>query len=385
MAITPTPAYVAPSAGPTFHLTGWIGRYVDAVSDHWLKVAPANNPAMLEMFRDRDRLPPRNLLPWSGEFAGKHLVSAVQVYRLTRDPALREAITRFVADLVALQLPDGYLGPWPQGSHLTGHADNSAHGKSTWDAWGHYHIMMGLLLWEETSGDPAALACVRRIGDLLCTTFAERRLVDTGSTEMNLAPIHALGVLYRRTGEARYLQLAERIRDEFAAVDAQGKYLTGNYYLGPLTGLEFYQLPKPRWESLHPIMGLLELHRITGDPKALEAVQKIWWSITQWDRHNNGGFSSAEQGCGNPYDPGAIETCCTIAWCALSVELLKLTDDPVIADELELSLYNSIVGMHAPTGGGRPTTRRWTACARRARRTSPSRPARAARSSIAAA
>lgn len=350
MAPTPAPATRDRISGPEFRLTGWIGDYVAAVSDHWLKVAPANNPAMLEMFRDRDRRPYRDLLPWSGEFAGKQLVSAVQVYRLTRDPALRESITRLVAGLIALQLPDGYLGPWPEGHRLTGRADNAAHGGSTWDAWGHYHVMMGLLLWEETSGDAAALACVRRMADLLCRTFATQRLVDTGSTEMNLAPIHALARLHRRTGEVSYLRLAERIRDEFAAVDAEGKYLTGNYYLGPLAGLDFYQLPKPRWESLHPIMGLVELHRISGDPQARAAVEKIWWSIVQWDRHNNGGFSSVEQGCGNPYDPGAIETCCTIAWCALSVELLRLTEDSLVADELELSLFNSIVGMHAPTG-----------------------------------
>lgn len=348
--VTPTPATRDSISGPEFRLTGWIAGYLAGVSENWLKVAPANNPAMLEMFRDRDRKPYRDLLPWSGEFAGKHLVSAVQVYRLKPDPELRTAIAKFVVELISLQMPDGYLGPWPEGHRLTGTAVNAAHGGSTWDTWGHYHIMMGLMLWNETSGDPAALDCARRIADLLCQTFATKRVVDIHSTEMNLAPIHALARLYGRTGEARYLRLAEQIRDEFSAVDAAGKIMAGNYYLGPLAGLDFYQLPKPRWESLHSIMGLAELHRHTGDPKAREAFEKIWWSIAQWDRHNNGGFSSVEQGCGNPYNPGAIETCCTIAWCALSVEMLKLTENSLVADELELSLFNSIVGMHSPTG-----------------------------------
>ncbi|MFA6111913.1 MAG: hypothetical protein WDA75_24410, partial [Candidatus Latescibacterota bacterium] len=68
---------------------GPLADYLGGITDQWLKVAPAANPAMLEIFRDRDRLPRRNLVPWAGEFAGKYLTSAVQVLRLTGDPGLR--------------------------------------------------------------------------------------------------------------------------------------------------------------------------------------------------------------------------------------------------------------------------------------------------------
>src|SRR5688500_15638310 len=60
-------------AGTKFNLSGWIGKYLNAISEQWLKVAPFSNPAMLEMFRDRDREPKRELLPWSGYFAWKYL------------------------------------------------------------------------------------------------------------------------------------------------------------------------------------------------------------------------------------------------------------------------------------------------------------------------
>ncbi len=50
-------------AGTKYSLGGWIGNYLNAVSEQWLKVAPFSNPAMLEMFRDRDREPKRELLP----------------------------------------------------------------------------------------------------------------------------------------------------------------------------------------------------------------------------------------------------------------------------------------------------------------------------------
>ena len=123
---------------------------------------------MLDMFADRDKKPPRSLLPWSGEFAGKYLTGAVQVLRLTGDKELKESLSRFVAKLVKLQDSDGYLGPFPKDSRLTGKAPNA--GGDTWDAWGHYHAMLGLLLGElalgldvdpparEASGEPRVLA-----------------------------------------------------------------------------------------------------------------------------------------------------------------------------------------------------------------------------------
>lgn len=337
--------------GTKFQLQGRVQEYLSGVTAQWLRVAPASNPAMLEMFRDRDRRPLRDMVPWAGEFAGKHLVSAVQVWRVTGDEALRRDIAEFVARLMSLQAEDGYLGPWPKDSRLTGRAPNvGPKGGETWDAWGHYHIMLGLLLWHEDTGDSAALTCARRIGDLFCEKFATARLVDTGSTEMNLAPIHSLALLRRRTGDEKYLKQAQKICDEFAATGKDGKPLAGDYLNAALAGREFFQMPKPRWESLHPIMGLAELHWITGEEKYRRAFEHIWWSIVKLDRHNNGGFSSGEQAQGNPYHRGAIETCCTIAWSAMSVEMLRLTGNSIVADELELSALNSVLGMHSPNG-----------------------------------
>lgn len=337
--------------GAKFQLQGRVQEYLAGVTAQWLRVAPAGNPAMLEMFRDRDRKPWRDMVPWAGEFAGKHLVSAVQVWRMTGDEALQRDLTDFVKRLIALQAEDGYLGPWPKDSRLTGRAPNAGpKGGETWDAWGHYHIMLGLLLWHEDTNDVAALACARRMGDLFCHKFEIARLVDTGSTEMNLAPVHSLALLHRRTGEARYLQQALKICDEFAATGRDGQPLAGDYLNAALAGREFFQMPKPRWESLHPIMGLAELHWITGEEKYRRAFEHIWWSIVKLDRHNNGGFSSGEQAQGNPYHRGAIETCCTIAWSALSVEMLRLTGNSIVADELELSALNSVLGMHSLNG-----------------------------------
>ena len=256
----------------TFALDGPLAQYAHGVTAQWLLTAPEANPAMLEMFRDRDRLPYRDLVPWAGEFAGKYLTGAVQVLRLTGDPVLHAYLRAFVDELIALQAEDGYLGPWPQFARLTNKVPYSeTHILDTWDSWGHYHATLGLLLWHETTGDARALACAVRIGDLLCAKYlgaASPRLVDTGSTEMNLAPAHGLCLLYKATGEPRYLALAQQlVDDEFGARDGEGKFLAGDWFHAALEDQEFFQMPKPRWEALHPIMALAELYHLTGDDR----------------------------------------------------------------------------------------------------------------------
>jgi len=332
-----------------FQIDGFMKDYLHGVTEQWLLVAPRANPAMLEMFRDRDASPLREMVPWAGEFAGKYLTAAVQVLRVTGDPRLKAWLRQFVSRLVGLQDRDGYLGPWPRGCRLTN--VNSA-GVGTWDTWGHYHAMLGVMLWHEQTGDKAALACAAGIGDLLCRKYLGKkrpRLVETGWAEMNLAPVHSLCILYRKTKQQRYLKLALQIVEEFSA-RSKGKPLAGDYLRQALQGREFFQMPQHRWESLHPIMALAELYWITGQDQYRRAFERIWWSIVKLDRHNNGGFCSWEQAYGDRYNFGTIETCCTIAWTAMSVEMLKLTGNSIVADELELTTLNSIVGMHSSTG-----------------------------------
>ena len=349
-------------AGAAYRMGGVLGDYLTNVTEQWLIPAPRSNPAMVEMFRDRDRRPLHDLVMFAGEFAGKYLTSAVQVLRLTGDPELRQTIARFVSELVSCQAENGYLGPWPSEHGLTNRAPNSMlgaplwtpeDGGDTWDAWGHYHLMLGLLLWHADSGDGTALLAARRMADRLCHLYlgdASPRLVDTGWSQVNLAPAHSLALLYRTTGEARYLRLAEQIVAEFAARSDDGTPLAGDYLEGTLAGREFFELPVPRWESLHPIMALAELAAIAGSERYRDAFERIWRSIAATDRRSSGAFGSGEQAAGDPYEPGAVETCCTIAWIALSVEMLRLAGDPRVADELELSTLNAVLACHSASG-----------------------------------
>lgn len=323
-----------PRAATRLEFGGFVGERIEAMVDHWLLRAPGANPGMLEMFRLRDREPAPQIVPWAGEFVGKYLISAIQTLPLSARADLRALASDVVAQLIATQADDGYLGPFRKPERLRGH----------WDLWSHYHALLALLMWHEATGDPAALDSARRAADLVCATYLDtgHRLLDAGSDEMNLAIVHGLGWLHRVTGEDRYRRMMAEIEKDWERA--------GDYLRTGLDGLEFWQSPRPRWESLHDLQGLVELYRITADARYREAFEHHWRSIARWDARNTGGFSSGEQATGNPYAPTPIETCCTIAWMALSVDMLALTGDPRVADALELATLNAWAGAQHPSG-----------------------------------
>ncbi|HSV72318.1 MAG TPA: beta-L-arabinofuranosidase domain-containing protein [Chthonomonadales bacterium] len=331
----PAPMLALDTPAPcAIRLGGELGRRLEANVVSWLLPAPDANPGLLAMMRVRDREPAPQIMPWAGEFVGKYLLAAIGALRTTDDPRLRATVRRVVHDLLATQAEDGYLGPFPRAQRLRGN----------WDLWGHYHCMLALMDWYEATGDRGALRACRRAAALMRRTFDGKplRVYDAGSHEMNMAVHHALARLHRLTGDRDALALA---RDVEADWERAGDYLrTG------IAAMPFYRTPRPRWESLPNLQGLLEMHRITGGPAYRTALLNHWRSILRYDVHNTGGFSTNEQASGNPYAQGAIETCCVIAWMALSVDALRLTGDPLVADELERTTLNAALGAQHPSG-----------------------------------
>jgi len=327
---------------------GEIGTRLRAITDMWLIPAPKANPMLINMFRTRnsERDPIEQdwakdigyMLPWSGEFIGKHLLSAQLVHRMTLDPELGSSIDRLVRELVAAQGEDGYLGPFPDNRRF--------HNGPTWDYWGHYHVIEALIMYYNDTGYQPALDAACRAADLIHSIVTPIDDINLG--QMNFAIIHAMTLLYNITGERRYLDAAEWVVDQWNH-DGNLQYITLS-----LKGIPVVQFPEHRWESAHDWQGILEMYLITGDERYQKAFSHIWRDTLRGDRHNTGGWTSGEGIQDNPYHQGAIETCCTVAWIAMTIDMLRMTGDSTIADELELSTWNgSLGGMH-------PTGRWWT-------------------------
>jgi DUF1680 family protein len=316
---------------------GEVGRRIDANVENWLLRTPDTNPGLIEMFRRRDRhLPYKEPVPWAGEFAGKYLISSVQACRMSENPKLKKYIAAFVKELVDNQAEDGYLGPWPEHERLLGH----------WDLWGHYHCILGLLMWHDLINDQAAYNCAVRAADCICDIYVgcDRRPIQAGTPQINLSVLHVIGNLYCRTGNNRYITLMRRIEKDMQ--------MDGDWLRQGAKGTPYYKLPGggTRWESLHIVQGLVELYRITGEEPYKLSVLNLWKSLRDFDRHPSGAFSTHESAQGTVYEKGSIETCCSVAWEALTIDVLKLTGNSTIADELELTTWNQVLGAQHPSG-----------------------------------
>ena len=321
---------------------GHIVDRLESITNAWLIPAPLANPAMIGMFRMREREHDLKIssnhrttpvLPWSGEFVGKHLLGAQLVHRMTRNPELMASIDKLVRDLVETQGEDGYMGPFPKSLRF----DNS----SNWDFWGHYHIIQALIMYFDDTGWKPALEAACRAADLICDILLPHEII---LNEMNFAIIHGMTNLYLHTGESHYLKTAHWVVDQWNRPNSL------QYINLALEGKPVVEFPAHRWESAHDWQGIAEMYLITGDEKYLKAFTHIWWDALHGDRHNTGGWTSGEGIQNNPYHQGPIETCCTVAWIALSIDMLRLTGNSLIADELEISTWNGNIGCMHPSG-----------------------------------
>lgn len=320
---------------------GLLGERLKANKDKWLKSAPLANPGMSEMFLRGDLKPHEKLVPWYGEFPGKYITCAAVAYAMDPDSELEQIVEDLIERLASVQDENGFLSPHRKGEWLTGCSkwDDPEVMIPLWELWGYYHLIYGLMCWYEITGSLRALSLARSSADAVVEYFLKApEKIDLAKANENLGLAHGYALLYKTFGCERYREMAELI---LARAERERRYTEG-----ALTGKAFYELPWPRWEALHALEGLGAM----GDEKREKAMQLLAESIRVSDRHNTGAFSSGEGACGDPYNQGAVETCCSVAWMALMIDCLKKTEDAKWADELELTFINEALASQHPTG-----------------------------------
>lgn len=288
--------------------------------------------------------------PWIGEHIGKWLDAASLAWEHSRDERIRSKLDGAVQRLLATQDADGYLGTYPQDRRFGLYAG------ADWDVWVHSYVLTGLLAYHRVTGDNAALAACRRVGDLLDRTFRTgpdaRRIIDAG-THVGMAATSVLEPmvhLYRATGEERYLDLAWSV---VAAWDAPG----GPRVLTTLreTGRVQQVGNGKAYEMLVNLIGLCELARATGERSLLDPVVAGWEDIVANHRYITGGASFAEHfhrphELPNPMSPNVAETCVTVTWLQLNLHLLRLLGEARFVDEAERAAYNHLAAAQYPDG-----------------------------------
>ena len=220
-----------------------------------------------------------------GHAAGHYLSALALLHAATGDAELKRRADYLVAELAKCQaaMPErgfgrGFLSAFPP--ELFDRADNA---KPVWAPYYTLHkIYAGLLDAHRYAGNAQALDVLRGMADWLDGRFGQ---LPRAQQQKALANEHggmaeSLAELYARTGEPRYLKLAEAFRhDALFDPAARGE--------DKLTGLHANtQFPK--------FIGYERIYELTGDPAWHEAARNFWTFVTRDRSFVIGGNSTHE-------------------------------------------------------------------------------------------
>lgn len=269
---------------------------------------------------------------YSGDVSGRF----IELASLTtpKDRHRPGTLDPVVAELPRLQKPDGHFGvdvdlqkPLVRG------------GAVITLLWGNARLLVGLVTAARELHNPALLACARRLGDFyvrsadqLCSPdrLAEYRSSGNygdGYSCCYFPAIEGLVLLYRATGDARYLAQAQRMAAFFREFDA----LPVDHSHGNLC----------TWR------GILDLYDVTHDRSLLDRAQ------AKWEAAVHGGFVWPVGGVGEHWYVSFTgdEGCSESDWLRFNLELWRHTGAARYLDMAERLLENQYVENQCETGG----------------------------------
>ena len=322
------------------HLQGYLGGKVDQCINMRIKTQDINQ--LIEPFKNRTetRL-------WQTEFWGKWILSAIAAYEYTLDPELFTIIRNAVDGLLATQTADGYIGNYSADAQL-----------QNWDIWGRKYTLLGLLAYYDISNDKRALEASVKLADhmLLQVGPGKADIVKTGNYRgmPSSSFLEPVVLLYRHTGEKRYLEFANYIVKQWET--SQGPGLISKA-LNKTNVADRFPQPEIWWswdngqkayEMMSCYEGLLELYRVTGESSYLKSAQMAVQNIIETEINIAGSGTAFEcfyhGGKRQTYPTyHTMETCVTFTWIKLCYNLLRLTANPMYADQIEKSVYNALL------------------------------------------
>jgi DUF1680 family protein len=298
-----------------------------------------------------------------GEFWGKAVRALCRMHDYTQDPALKAMLERTAKDLISTQTADGCI------SHRS--VDTQP---GECDLWGRKYALWGLESCYEATADRRILDAMVRMADHTLGQVGPPPKVSILNTGWHYQGIESSSILepilklYRLTGQQRYLDFAHYIV-------RQGGCRREHIFEAALSGKDVKDITddgnrieslSKTYEMISNFEGLVEYYRITGDTRWKHAVEKFftnvveteitligsggglglynWWGRAAGELWN---YAGREQTC--PMCEG-IEGCTAPRWFVFCQQLLRLTGDPVYADQIELTVHNALLGSIRPDG-----------------------------------
>lgn len=296
---------------------------------------------------------------WRGEYWGKMMRGACFTYSYTQNPALYDALTATVRDMLSTADAEGRISSFDRDHEFRG-----------WDLWSRKYVLLGMQYFLEICRDEDLRAQIivsmtAQVDYLLPRlgpkSEGKKPIVEATNNwrGLNSASILEPVVrLYSLTGEQRFLDFAAYI------VSTGGTSVANLFTLAYEDNFAPYQYPVTKaYEMISCFEGLLEYYRVTGKEKDKAAVIRFADKLLATDftvigssgcTHELFDHSTVRQA--NPaIDEVAQETCVTVTVMKFLYQLTLLTGDPRYVDAFETSLYNAYLGALNTEGVIEPT------------------------------
>jgi uncharacterized protein len=297
----------------------------------------------------------------AGHTLGHYLSACSLLHAQTGDEEARARVHAIVAELALCQVAhgDGYVGGTTVergGAIVDGkivfeeirRGDIRSNGFDLNGGWvplyTWHKVHQGLLDAHAHCGDAQALTVATGLSDYLIGVFAG---LDDAQMQRILAAEHGglnetYAEMFARTGDARYLAMAERIRHR-AVLDPITEERD------QLAGLHANtQIPK--------IVGLARLHEVTGEPRHATAARFFWNVVTRDHSYVIGGNSEREH-----FAPPRVvaplltdrtcEACNSYNMLRLTRHLWRWRQDSAYFDYFERAHLNHIMAHQNPATG----------------------------------
>lgn len=285
---------------------------------------------------------------WRCEYWGKLMRGAVFTYRSSGDEELYLVLEATIRDMLNTQDLLGRFSTYSTEKEFDG-----------WDMWGRKYVLLGSLYFLDICKSDAlsneivgalmlhADYIISKIGD----GDGKKPIGKTSNfwDSMNSCSIlEPFVLLYNKTGIERYLEFADYI----VSVGGTGSANLFEIAYENKTAIKDYPQTKA-YEMMSCFDGLAEYLRVRPNERYLTALKNFVRRIIDEETTVIGclgcsfeSFDGARHTQFAPESEGRImqETCVTVTWMKLCLQMLRLTGEPVYADMIELSAYNAFIG-----------------------------------------
>ena len=278
----------------------------------------------------------------------KVIEGAAYVLASQPDPKLDAYLDALIKKIAAAQEPDGYLYTHRTilGEQTTGGAGKTrwSHLVSSHELYNVGHLYEAAVAHYLATGKRSLLEVAVKNADLIRRTFGPDKLRDIpGHEEIELGLVK----LFRVTGNAKYLDLAEFFLDERGR--AHGRTLYGEALQDHKPVVDQDQAVGHAVRAGYLYSAMADVAALTGQQQYAAALDKLWHDVVGHKMSITGGVGARRHGeqFGAPYElpnrEAYNETCAAIANALWNHRMFLARADGKYIDVLERVIYNGFL------------------------------------------